>query len=91
MRTKKVGTSGRFRQKYGSTIRKEVAQIEKKQKAKHGCPSCKKDTLKRTSSGLWECASCSKKFTGGAYYPTTGALKLLKKSIASSKGTGRGV
>ncbi len=85
MRTKKVGTSGRLRQKYGSTIRKEIAQIEKKQKAKHSCPSCKKDSLQRLSSGLWECWTCKKKFTGGAYYPSTGALKILKKSIASSR------
>jgi len=85
MSLKKVGTAGRFGSRYGRKVRKEVATIEKRQKAKHECPSCMKETLNRISSGVWECHACKNKFSGGAYFPSTGALKILKKSIASSE------
>lgn len=90
MHTKKVGTAGRFGPRYGTTLRKEVAAIEKRQKAKHDCPSCRKDSLRRVTVGVWECSACGKKFTGGAYYPSTGAVRMLKKSMAGALAAQKG-
>jgi len=67
MSTKKVGAAGRFGARYGSTIRKKVADVERKQRQKQKCPYCK-HTVKRVAKGLWKCSSCKKKFSGGAYY-----------------------
>jgi len=67
MATKKVGSAGRFGARYGKKIRKKIADIEAKQKAWHKCPYCSKFKVKRVSSGIWKCKSCSSKFTGKAY------------------------
>ncbi len=68
-RTKKVGITGRFGARYGSTIRQRVIAIEKGLRAKHACPNCLKNTLKRVSAGIWECKKCGLKFAGKAYKP----------------------
>ena len=66
--TKKVGSAGRFGVRYGKTIRKKVAEVEKKQKRKQKCPYCLKLRAKRLATGIWYCDKCKTKFTGGAYY-----------------------
>jgi len=72
-RTKKVGTAGRFGARYGSTIRKAVAEIEAKMKAPHKCPYCYSvGKLKRKAVGIWYCRKCKTTFAGGAYLPLTG-------------------
>lgn len=70
-RTKKVGISGRFGSKYGRKVRVIINKIEKQQRSKYICPNCKSKTVKRISSGIWECKKCGTRFTGGAYRPTT--------------------
>ena len=70
-RTKKVGITGRFGARYGSTIRKRVRRVEEKQKINHKCPSCASLKVKRESVSLWECKFCGHKFAGGAYIPDT--------------------
>lgn len=70
-RTKKMGITGRFGTRYGSTLRKRVKSIEDVQKQWHTCPSCKSKRTKRISIGIWECRFCNYKFAGGAYIPTT--------------------
>jgi large subunit ribosomal protein L37Ae len=67
--TKKVGTTGRFGPRYGSTIRKRVAEIESEQKAYHKCPNCETRTLRRVAAGIWECKKCKMKYAGGAWKP----------------------
>lgn len=67
MATKKIGTAGRFGVRYGKRIRQKVADIEKKQRAKHKCPYCAKPRVHRVSTGIWECTACTAKFTGRAY------------------------
>ena len=67
MGTKKLGSAGRFGPRYGSTIRKKITEIEKKQRKKQKCPYYG-HTIKRLAKGLWKCTSCKKKFSGGAYY-----------------------
>ncbi|QQG39062.1 MAG: 50S ribosomal protein L37ae [Candidatus Woesearchaeota archaeon] len=66
-RTKKVGSAGRFGSRYGVTIRKKIAEIEKKQKAKYKCPKCHYKTVKRVSVGIWKCNKCNTKIGGKAY------------------------
>ncbi|RLE61391.1 MAG: 50S ribosomal protein L37ae [Thermoprotei archaeon] len=71
-RTKVVGSAGRFGARYGSTLRKKVALIEKKMKGKHRCPRChSRGTLKRVSIGIWTCKKCGYTFAGGAWIPRT--------------------
>lgn len=57
----------RFMARYGSTIRKKVAEIEREQRALHMCPSCGASKVKRVSVGIWRCAKCGYKFAGGAW------------------------
>ncbi len=67
MKTKKVGSTGRFGARYGKTIRQKVLAVEKKQKKKQICPYCKKPTAKRVALGIFLCKKCDSKFTGKAY------------------------
>jgi len=77
--TKKVGTTGRFSSRYGVKTRMKVAAVEKLSRAKHQCPSCMKQALKRQSKGIWVCRSCDIKIAGGAYSPESPAAKIIKQ------------
>ncbi len=68
-RKKKVGSAGRFGQRYGRKVRQIVAEIEKIQKQRHICPKCNMPYVKRIAKGIWQCKKCGNKFTGLAYYP----------------------
>ncbi len=69
MKTKKVGSAGRFGVRYGLRLRKNVLTIDKLRHAKHKCPSCLKTTIRRKAAGIWFCKSCGIKFAGRAYQP----------------------
>ncbi len=79
--TKKVGTTGRFSSRYGVKTRMKVAAVERTSRAKHQCPGCMKNSLKRKSKGIWVCRSCDLKIAGGAYSPESPAAKLIKQII----------
>ena len=87
-RTKKVGTSGRFQARYGVKSRSITKNVELIQKAKHICPNCGHQKVKRISTSIWQCKKCNLKFAGGAYYPKTEAGqnvdKMLKGEIERS-------
>lgn len=68
-RTKKSGASGKYGARYGATMKKEMNKIIKAQKTKYTCPECQKKTLKRISSGVWECTKCGAKIAGKAFTP----------------------
>ncbi len=69
-RTKKVGPAGRFGARYGFSVRKRWAEIERERVKKHECPVCgKKGTVKRIAPGIWYCRKCETKFAGNAYWP----------------------
>ena len=59
----------RFMARYGSTLRKKIAEIEREQRALHICPSCGVPGVRRVSAGIWVCRKCGYKFAGGAWTP----------------------
>lgn len=78
-RTKSVGPAGRFGPRYGSTLRKRIALIERKTRGPHRCPRCRTlGSLKRISVGIWWCRKCNYIFAGGAWVPRT----ILGKTFA---------
>ncbi len=68
-RTKKAGSSGRYGARYGVIVRNRVKIIEAQQKKRHECPVCHHMSVKRVSSGIWECKRCDTKFAAEAYNP----------------------
>ena len=68
-RTKKVGSAGRYGVRYGRKIRQRLLKVERMLKQKHKCPNCQKASVKRVSSGIWQCEKCGLKFAGKAYKP----------------------
>ena len=85
-KTKKIGIAGKYGPRYGRKTRKNVKKIESETKSRHKCPRCGKLSLKRTSTGVWECSKCGAKFAGGAYVPQTGLGKISGRAIqAASK------
>jgi large subunit ribosomal protein L37Ae len=71
MRLKKLASAGRFGARYGRRIKERLLNSEISQRAKHKCPYCLKVNVKRVATGIWECRSCSAKFTGKAYSPAS--------------------
>ena len=69
MKTKRIGTIGRFGPRYGTRTKKLVATIEDRQRKKQICPYCERPVLKRIATGVWYCKKCKTKFAGGAYFP----------------------
>ncbi len=71
-KTKKVGATGKYGARYGSTLRKRTRLILGKMKEDIKCPRClTKGSVHRISTGIWHCKKCNAKFTGGAYYIET--------------------
>lgn len=66
-KTKKVGSTGRFGSRYGRRVKVMLKKVEMKQKTMYICPSCKRNSVRRLSAGIWECQKCNAKFAGGAY------------------------
>ncbi len=71
-KTKKVGISGKFGARYGSTMRARWRKIAEVQKGIVKCPKCESRVRNiRQTIGVWECPRCGAKFTGGAWAPNT--------------------
>ncbi len=66
-RTKKVKASGRLGARYGTRVRRKIAEIESVQRKKQQCMFCK-GTAKRLSKGIWKCKKCKRKFTSNAFF-----------------------
>ena len=82
-RTKKVGSSGRFKNRYGVKARTQIRTVEIQQKSKHICPKCGHKKVKRTGTSIWLCKKCGIKFAGGAYLPKTEAGQNIEKVLRS--------
>lgn len=52
---------------YGASLRKQVKKMEVSQHAKYTCTFCGKVTVRRQSTGIWNCRSCKRTMAGGAY------------------------
>lgn len=79
--TKKVGPAGRYGARYGSLARKQVATVERVQRAKHACDRCGAVAVERIHTGIWKCRKCAYEFAGGAYLPITGPGRGAKKAL----------
>ncbi len=79
-----VGSSGRFGPRYGRFIRKRVKQIEEISRARHVCPRCDQEAVRREGTGIWTCRKCGFKFAGGSYVPETPAMRVAARSIERS-------
>jgi large subunit ribosomal protein L37Ae len=65
VKTKKIGSAGRFGAGYGK-IKEKLVAVERKQRKKQECPFCG-GRAKRKSKGIWECLKCKKIFAGGIF------------------------
>jgi large subunit ribosomal protein L37Ae len=81
-RTKKVGITGKYGTRYGSTLRKLVKKVEVSQHSTYRCVFCGKDSVKRTCVGIWNCRSCRKVVAGGAYTLSTPSAVTVRSNIA---------
>lgn len=69
-RTKVAGIAGRFRARYGSTLRARWKDVMIRRYQEYNCPFCGFRTrMKRVSVGIWHCPKCGKTYAGAAYQP----------------------
>ncbi|OBA23258.1 ribosomal protein L37ae [Metschnikowia bicuspidata var. bicuspidata NRRL YB-4993] len=80
-RTKKVGITGKFGVRYGSSLRRQTKKLEVQQHAKYDCSFCGKRTVKRGAAGIWTCKACKKTVAGGAYTVSTAAAATVRSTI----------
>lgn len=76
-RTKKVGISGKFGVRYGSTLRKILKKFEIAQHMRYVNPFNGKvpllltqPSLRRSCTGIWKCSASGLTIAGGAWTPT---------------------
>ncbi|XYA00450.1 60S ribosomal protein L43 [Meyerozyma guilliermondii] len=79
--TKKVGITGKFGVRYGSSLRRQTKKLEVQQHAKYDCSFCGKRTVQRGAAGIWTCKSCRKTVAGGAYTVSTAAAATVRSTI----------
>jgi len=62
--------------RYGVRVRKRINTVLKKSRATYRCPDCRYTSVKRVSTGIWECRHCGLVFAGGAFQPTGRRTKI---------------
>lgn len=80
-RTKKVGITGKFGVRYGSSLRRQTKKLEIQQHARYDCSFCGKRTVQRNAAGIWNCGSCRRTVAGGAYTVSTAAAATVRSTI----------
>jgi large subunit ribosomal protein L37Ae len=74
---KPVSSGKTFGTRYGRRNRDKYAALANTARAKHKCPYCAYQQVKRlASSGIWECRKCGIKFTARAYSIETTPVKM---------------
>jgi large subunit ribosomal protein L37Ae len=68
-------TTKRFGVRYGRTVKEKLAKIEERSRARHKCPFCAAQKVRKKAAGIWECRKCGKVFTGRAYEPAAAATE----------------
>lgn len=82
----KKKTKGKdFTVRYGKKVREGLAEIKKQKKEKHKCPNCSKKSLKRISTGIWQCKSCGVKVTSQAYAYRARDLERQRLQVSKDK------
>ncbi len=77
--TKKNKSTKRFGARYGRKVKNNFSKIENEQRRLHKCPFCSKISVKRISTGIWQCRKCNEKFAAKAY--TVGDISASKEII----------
>ncbi|GAV30332.1 hypothetical protein PMKS-003843 [Pichia membranifaciens] len=80
-RTKKVGITGKYGIRYGSSLRRQCKKLEIQQHSRYDCSFCGKKSVKRDATGIWTCKSCKKSVAGGAYTVSTAAAATIRSTI----------
>lgn len=80
--TKKVGITGKFGVRYGSSLRKRAKICMEQKKKKYECPACGKQNVKWQAIGLWKCKSCNRVMSGGGWTFETVLQGSIKQSLA---------
>jgi large subunit ribosomal protein L37Ae len=73
--------------RYGVSLRKRFAAIQKDKKARYKCDVCGKVAVKRVGTGIWECRYCDAVFAGGAYTLKTAAGEAASMILARLSGS----
>jgi large subunit ribosomal protein L37Ae len=79
----RYGSIKRFGARYGRKVKYKLGKIEEGKKSRK-CPYCHKSNVKRIAVGIWQCAKCNSKFSGGAY--STGERIMRAESIIEKAG-----
>jgi large subunit ribosomal protein L37Ae len=66
---------------YGVRTRNRVKAVKAQTSAKHACPECGKQAVRRKGTGVWECRSCGVEFAGAAYTPQSEVGQAAKKAV----------
>lgn len=80
-RTVKVGITGKYGTRYGSSLRRQIKNIEISQHSRYTCSFCGKDTVKRKAVGIWDCSACKKVVAGGAWSMNTTAAATVRRYV----------
>lgn len=83
-RTVKVGITGKYGTRYGSSLRRQIKKIEIQQHSRYTCSFCGKDTVKRKAVGIWHCSACNKSVAGGAWSLNTTAAATVRRYVSYS-------
>lgn len=86
-RIKKVGITGKFGVRYGSSLRKRAKICMDQKVKKYVCPFCGKTSVKWQAIGLWKCKRCRKVMSGGGYTFETPLQSMIKQSLARNRQT----
>ncbi len=68
--------------RYGVSLRKRYAAVQKDKRARYMCDVCGKEAVRRISTGIWRCRHCSATFAGGAYTFKTAAGEAAIQAIS---------
>lgn len=71
--------------RYGRKVRRKYDTVVANYKfKKQVCPFCGMKKVRRVAAGIFECAYCKKRFSGGAYEAETRIGKAIKSAIGKS-------
>ena len=80
-RTKKVGITGKYGTRYGSSLRKVIKKVEISQHSKFNCVFCGNTTVKREVVGIWKCSKYRAKIAGAAYQLSSAAAVTVRTAV----------